>query len=440
MTSLLDRIAQLSPEYSPPLHLADWTALIEKASDHPVRGLCSIPIRHYKTETTIHGVIWLLEQHPDWRIIFLTHSFEAAQKWGKRIRQLAEGTKVGPTRGWNTISEWRNDAGGGVVVMSADQSRIGYDCNALIVDDPLDEHGAQEAAVRDAVDGAVTHYTARCVYKGMIGPVLIVASRFHTDDPIGRRLLRRAAEWVYVHRPAILDEGLPSERAFAPSVMPLPVLRQIREELREQDPTERLWWGQFMGDPRPVGGDLFRDPVRYSTLPDLPFRIAYGADFAFTQSATSDYFALVVARLYGKKAFITEVYRHKIDAHQIESTIRMAMNKHGRAVVWSYQSGPEVGLTGILVERGFPIQRMQARYNKLVRAERTIKRWNDGDILIPQDALWVPGFMARISAFRGADKDGNDDEIDALVSLCDGALGGVAAGVSTLGKPNYSGL
>lgn len=441
---LLDFIVRRSPEFRRPTHLADWCALLERAAYEAVRGLCEIPIRHYKTETTVHGIVWLLHEHPDWRIIFLTHSFEAAQKWGKRIRQLAEGTPIGPTKGWNTIAEWRNEAGGGVVVMSADQSKIGYDCNALIVDDPIDEHGSEDVQTRDAVDNTIAHYTARCMYKGRRGPVLIVASPFHPDNPIARRLLRHRVAWVHVHHAAIEYEGQPGrECAFAPEVWPLDELKRVRAELAEKDPTERLWWAQFMCDPRPPGADLFKDPTRYTALPEIPFRIAYGADFAFTQGSGSDYFALVVARLYGRKAYVTEVQRHKIDAHQIESTLRAAQNRHGRGVVWSYQSGPEVGLTNILVERGLPIARMPARYNKLVRAERTVKRWNDGDVLVPHESVgapWTHGFLARVGAFRGRDKDGDDDEIDALVSLCDGALGGAVAVPTSLGRPGYSGL
>ena len=161
--SLLELIPELTPHHRPPEHLRSWCEIIERASSNAVRAMCSIPIRHYKTETTVHGIVYLLLKHPDWRIIFLTHSAEAANKWGKRIRQIAEATTVGPTTDWNTIAEWRNAAGGGVVVMSADQSKIGYDCDALIVDDPLDElHGrtTRRFASRRRSDRDVTRRAA----------------------------------------------------------------------------------------------------------------------------------------------------------------------------------------------------------------------------------------------------------------------------------------
>ena len=442
--SLMDLIPRLTPHHRAPTHLRQWCELIEASSENAVRGLCSVPIRHFKTETTVHGIVWLLLRHPTWRIVFMTHSAEAANKWGKRIRQIAEATEIGPTKNWSTIAEWRNDAGGGVVVMSADQSKIGYDCDALIVDDPLDEHGADDPKVREAVDEAISLYTARTMKGGKRGPVLVVASRFHPDDVIGRRVLRTAVDWIYVHNAALIDEGLPTERAFAPDVWPVPELLRVRAELREQDPNERTWWAQFQNDPKPIGSDLFRGATTYPRIPDYSYRIAYGADLAFTSGASSDWFAMVAAKILPTGTYLLEVVRHKLDAHQIESTMKRIQDIHGPGPIYSYMSGPEKGMISLLRERGLFLQPLPARYNKLVRAQRTVKRWNDGAIHVPEFGHahpWVNGFLHRVSCFRGNDHDEGDDEVDALVSLCDGALGGAGAGAGprVLGQA-YAGM
>lgn len=422
--------------------MSDWTKLIERSAAEKVRALCSLPIRHYKTETTITGIVWLLLQDPTLRIIYLTHSHEAAQSRGKRIRQQAKAAGVGAVeKGWDTIAEWRNTHGGGVVVMSADQSKLGYDCHVLIFDDPIDERGAEDPKKREEVDATIAHYTARCMRRGKPGPVLGVASRWHPDDPIGRRLQRTAVSWEYVHHPAILDEGLDSERAFAPEVWPLDALKQMRAEWAEKDPTERGWHAQLMGNPKPMGSDLFGPATYFTELPSWGYRKAMGADFAYTSTDGADWFARCVGRMYGPKMYLLDVTRHKIDAHLIQSTLQADINKHGRTQIFSYMSGPEVGFARVLQERGIPIAHIPARYNKLVRAQRTIKRWNDGGILVPSTGLWVPGFLHRLSCFRGHEHDTDDDEIDALVSMCDGMMGAGVAGMTTktVGK-GYSGF
>ena len=168
-------------------------------------------------------------------------------------------------------------------------------------------------------------------------------------------------------------------------------------------------------------------------------------DFAYVDAAGADFFAAVTGRIYGRKLYLLEVQRHRLDATLLESTCKALVNKHGRSTLWSYQSGPEVGLSRLLTERGLPIGVMQARYNKLVRAQKTIRRWNDGEILVPSAEAnpWQPGFLHRVSLFRGHEKD-RDDEVDALVSVSDAMLGGAPnATLKSLGiespKP-YAGL
>jgi predicted phage terminase large subunit-like protein len=442
--SLLSLIPELTDHHRSPYHLRYWCELIERANTEPVRAMCSIPIRHFKTETTVHGIIWLLLRHPNWRIIFMTHSAEAATKWGKRIRQLAEGTPVGPTRNWSTIAEWRNEAGGGVVVMSADQSKIGYDVDALIVDDPLDELHCEDPNVRESVDEAISMYTARCMKAGKRGPVLIVASRFHPDDPIGRRLLRTAVNWEYVHNAAITTNDKGEEQAFAPDVWPLDELKKTRAELAERDPGERVWFAQFQNDPKPIGAELFGPPTHYDTIPSWAHRIGYGVDLAFTAGATSDYFAVVAVKLIGRDAYILDVHRTKLDAHMIESTLKTFLARHGRGPMYSYVSGPEVGMVQLMIERGIPFVPMKARFNKLVRSERTKARWNEGRIRVPRSAPWLNGFLHRVDCFRGNEHDEGDDEVDALASVSDGMMGGAsAATVKSLGikdRGRYAGF
>ena len=436
----------LTPAFSGPGHLTGWVGLIERAAGEGVRGLCSVPVRHWKTWTTVHGIVWLLLKDPTRRIVFLTHSYAAAEKWGKEIRKLAEaldhrlgamGT-IGPTRGWNKIEEWRNESGGGVVVMSADQSRIGYDVHVLVVDDPIDETGAQDPMKREEVDTNITFYTGRCIRAGVRGPVLIVASRFHPDDPIGRRVDRREVKWEYIHNQAItVDEK--GEHAFAPEVMGLEALHSIRAELAESDPYERVWFSQFQNDPRPEGTDFFGEPTWYDELPKWTFRTGHGADLSFVDGPGADYFAMCSANVYGSKVFVLECRRVKLDAVQIEGTARGMISRYGHGAIFSYMSGPEIGTAKLMRERGLPFVIMRARYNKLVRAQRTIKRWNDGDIALPRKAPWVRGFVHRLQMFRGHPKD-KDDEADALASMCDGMVGGaLGGGPKSLGKA-YAGL
>jgi predicted phage terminase large subunit-like protein len=440
---LLDLVPALSPHLSRPKHLRPWTDMIERAIAEPVRGLCSEPIRHYKTVTTLHGVVYILLKRPHWRIIVMTHEHKRAEWIGKFLRPLAKEAGIGPARGYDTITDWTNEFGGGVVVMSADQSSLGRDCDVLICDDPIDEFGAVDPKVRDTVDDAISHYTARAGSQGRVGSVLIVMSRWHPDDPIGRRLTRTAAKWEYVHEKAIRDDGT----AFAPAVMDLPTLEQKRAELREVDPSERLWHAQFQNDPLPDSLGLFRSPKRYTALSIGACRTVFGLDLAYSTKRRSDYFALVAMKIFteefpedgrmvvGQRGYVCAAWREKYDPAQAEQIIRVARGMYPGAVAFSYMAGPEIGTAHYLAERGIPIEVMPARYGKRTRAQKTIDRVNTGRILFPESAPWAPGMISRMILFTGDEAAGNDDEIDALVSASDGGMQTSATQVKTFGRP-----
>jgi predicted phage terminase large subunit-like protein len=416
-------IHELSPERSPPWHLARWCDLLERAPVGGVRGVCSVPVRHWKTWTTLHGIPWMLHRDPTLRIILMLGDHERATEIGKDVRRLCDQTPYGPETGFNLIHDWRNKQGGGVVVMSAEQSKLGRDCDVFIFDDPVTEKTADDPHVREMVDGAIAHYTARSGRGSRLGSVLGVMSRWDDDDPVGRRIRRTAVvNWEYVHHPAIQNEGTPQEHAFAPEVMSLDTLKQKREELEEQDPTERIWWAQFQGEPRRPGGELFKQPLRYVTLPSYGgFRNVYGIDMAYSTKKVSDYSAICVLRIWGSRAYVLEVERFKLDISMIEQRLRAAKERHGQGPVFSYVSGPEVGIVHEMANRGLHIHGLPARYNKLVRAEKTIVRWNGGDVMVPNDGPWIEPFVRRCMSFRGLETD-DDDEVDAMVSACDGGM------------------
>lgn len=403
-----------------PEHLAEFVELLERAPRGDVRALCACPIRHHKTSTVLSAIAkWLLDD-PTLRVICMTHSMGRAQDVGKDIRDACRRLGVQIAEGRDTIVEWRTTDGGGVACMSAQQSKLGADVDVLIVDDPFESgFDADDARVRQVIDETIAHYTMR-LSRG--GSCVIVMSRWHPDDAIGRRLRRTRETWTYVHKYAVVDEGLPTEHALASHVRTLDELGRIRLALLEQDPSERMWWSQWQNEPRAPSGDLFREPARFTTLPTWPgWRTVYGLDMSYSTSKLADFAAIAVLRVWGPKAYVLEVSRFKLNLGLIAMRLQEVTKQHGRGPIFSYVSGPEIGVVGDMARRGIAIQGMPARFNKLVRAEKTICKWNGSDILVPAAGEWVDGFISRTQAFRGVEGD-DDDEVDALVSAVDGGM------------------
>jgi hypothetical protein len=433
-------VARCSPDWREPWHQRELVDALERAPRGGLRALVATPIRHFKS-STVHAAnaLWL-RRDPTLRVIYMTYTIERAVEMGKDIRDICRRMGVVVDKERDTIKSWRTSEGGGVDVMSAQQSRLGADVDVLVVDDPIEsQEEADRIEVRDAVDKTITHYTMR-LSRG--GSCVIVMSRWHPDDPIGRRLQRKAEPWTHVHKRAIeVVDGV--EVALAPEVRTLDELHQIRAALRESDPNERLWWNQWQNEPQTPSAELFHAPLRYTTLPEWPgFRDAVGIDCAYSARRGADWFAIVVARVWGGQMFVRHVERLRADEGLAETRLRALLAEMcPGAPVWSYMSGPEVGSARNLASKGLPINVLPARFSKLIRARRTIDRCNGGAdrtgrLLVPDGAPWVDAFVRRLTAWRALDGD-EDDEIDALVSCHDGLFGsgcGVQA-VSTCGRP-----
>lgn len=433
--TLVEFVHEVSPQLDPPMHLAWWAARIEACLVGGVRAMCSVPIRHHKTVTTLHGVAYLLLHDPTIRIIMMAADHERATELAKMCRRICEAACVGPRRGENIQTDWKNESDGGVAVMSAKQSKIGKDIDVLIFDDPLTETTSSDPVIRESVDSALAHYTARAGRRDRRGSVLGLMSRWDLDDPIGRRLQRPG--WEIMQYPAIVDMNTPDERAFAPEVMTLEEIKMRRIEWAQQDPSERGFWAQFMNNPVPpmLGG--FGDPARYGELETYPgFRYGIGVDLAYTPGESSDFFACVVVKFYGSIAYVVECTRDRADFNQLENVIRNRWDKYGRCPIYSYISGPEIGAVRYFTDRGIPIQGIPARYNKATRAQKTMNFWNAGKIQWPGHDAWAAPAIFRFKRFSGSDKARDDDEVDALVSVIDGMMGsGVAPVPRACGKP-----
>lgn len=423
----------------------------------------------HNSETSFHGMAWLLARDPTIRILVMLRDHDLATERAKRIKEICEAVGIETAKNHGVTASWKTPQGGGVTCMSAQQTRLGLDVDVLVFDDPLSEHDAADPKVREQVDRAIRHYTMRAGRPGRRGSVLGIMSPWHPDDPMGRRIARQTVEWNVIRSPAIRyfsaegievaeDKGYARREAFAPSVMDLAELDTRRAEEREADPTERLWYAQFQCDPKPDVLGLFRPKEfrRYLALPTAPgFRTVFGVDLEYSSSLSADYFALVVLRIWPETqiesggryvtrevAYVVAVWRERWDPARAAEIIKMAKGMYPGGVAYSYMSGPEIGTLHYMTNVGVHINYMPARYNKRVRAQRTIDLCNapdlrnpgGGRVLFPDAAPWLNGLLARMGLFSGDPKAGDDDEVDALVSAIDGGMAASVTAPRSLGK------
>lgn len=452
---LLKFIPGLSPEIDgvptdSPEHLQPLPDLLAKAPGGNLRVVSDTATRHGKTTLLKHAIVWWLIANPKLDIMYLSNVVDFAHRQNREMMELfrSAGGELSDTHA--TMKEWRTSAGGGVYAASTEQPIIGRGAHVIVIDDPFEgPEDADNPARRKIIDERITFATTR-LHPG--GSIFLVMSPFHPDDASQKR--RHDPRWLHVHLAAIhghcakppscipggcictcVDCRLDGKPLW-PQVRPLEWLEEVRAELRKDDPTERIWFAQYMGEPRNPEADYFGEPARYEHEPPnwSGFRDVMGIDMSFTSGRPNDWFAIIVARVLLGKFYIRNAYRFKADPREVPAIIKSTWAQYGKMPIFSYMSGPERGSLSILAGHGIAVEAMQPRVNKLWRAQRTIALWKQGSIVVPKLGSWVDGFIGRAKAFRGVEGD-DDDEVDAMVSLVDAMLGAAGPGEPTACGP-----
>jgi predicted phage terminase large subunit-like protein len=216
--SLAQQAVELEPGYRIRPHityLSDRLAqAVKDVENGENRRICvSLPPRSGKsTLITKYGPIWMLRQHPDWKIATASHDPTLVSSWAAADRKIIEGK---PSLGieldmsQRALSRWETVEGGGLFSVSWRGAFTGRGAKVLIIDDPIaDFVEAHSPKVRQAL----WDWWLSVAYTRLEAPslVIVVMTRWHEDDFIGRLLSQEyegdPTEWEEIRIPAIAEE------------------------------------------------------------------------------------------------------------------------------------------------------------------------------------------------------------------------------------------
>ncbi|MCS7256266.1 MAG: phage terminase large subunit [Thermomicrobium sp.] len=422
---LLDFIPRISPHFSAPEHLRPLADAIERACEQPVRAIVSTPPRHGKTETLLHGIVWLLLRDPTRTIAYVSYAVEFARSKSRRARWLAESIGLVLADDASRLEEWRTIEGGGLLATGIGGPLTGHGVDLLIVDDPVKNRiEAESATIRQRTWEWFTDVAYTRLEPG--GSVIVVMTRWHPDDLAGR--LAATGEWETIVLPALAEGNDPLGREpgapLWPERWPLETLREIQSQIGEYS-----WASLYQGRPRPRGGTLFRDVTVYQEPPADGYRVSIGVDLAYTARTHADYSVAVVLAASGGVAYVLDVVRGQWEAPEFGRRLRALRERYPAASIGAFASGTERGALQFMRELGVPIRALPANTDKFVRAQPVASAWNEGRIRVPERAPWLGAFLDEVLGFTGVN-DLHDDQVDALAAaweLLRGAPPAVAA-------------
>lgn len=410
---LIDFIPRISPRFRRPRHLAPLLRALERAEREPVRALVSVPPRHSKTETLLHGISHRISRRRYDQIAYVSYGDRLSKSKSRLARQYARRAGVQLRDDASALDKWMTPEMGFALFTSIGGMFTGDGAHLLIVDDPHKDRAEAESALhRDAVWEWYTGTAYTRLEPG--GSIIITHTRWHPDDLIGRCLREHAHEnWEYIRLPAINERG----EALWPEQWPVEALEQKRKTIGEYD-----WLSQFQGEPVARGGAVFRDVRWYNPdgLSLVGARISIGIDLAYSGKTKSDYSACVVLAESGGRIYVLHVLREQEEVPAFVRRVTQISERYPGAPVHWHTSTTEAGLADLMRSLGLPVTHELARADKFVRAQSVAAAWNDGLVMLPggldvPSPSWVRDFVAEVTGFTGLG-DRHDDMVDALAS------------------------
>lgn len=201
------------------------------------RLIVSWPPRHGKSELiTVNTPLWTMENFPGKQIVICSYGADLSTDFGRKIRDMI----TDPENEELLDAKLRKDSKRLAKFMMEDKSTLtsvgiggpitGRGADVLLLDDYIKSIKEAESQVqRDFVYNWFTTTAMSRLEPG--ATVIIVATRWHKDDLIGRLLKAYPEDWEYIRLPAIAEEDDPLGRIKGEPLFPE---RQSLERLEEQ--------------------------------------------------------------------------------------------------------------------------------------------------------------------------------------------------------------
>lgn len=229
------------------------------------RALISFPPRHGKSTTISRAYPpWHLGRNPDNRIILSSYGFTLAKKHSRAARNTVGSdvyNTIFPTvrvsKESRAVDAWNiQDHEGGLDAVGVGGGITGKGGNVIIVDDAVkNRKQAESPSNRENIWDWFTDDLYTRLEPG--GVLIVVGTRWHTDDLIGRIKIDDPNGWTDLCLPAIahLDDQLGREpgEALWPQRYPVTVLNVIKQKLGTYS-----WSSLYDQDPVPAEGGLFK--------------------------------------------------------------------------------------------------------------------------------------------------------------------------------------
>ena len=388
--------------------------------------IVTVPPRSGKTDILAKLFpTWAFSMYPDSEYIYTGYSSRLVTQYSLQAREIMKSQfykDLFPDIYISNVSKardnWRTTAGGcyysvgaaGTITgVGAGKRREGFG-GAIIIDDPLNAKEFASDVIRENV---LEWFKSTLVTRKNKPktPIILIMQRLHEEDLAGWLLDGNdGRKWEHINIPAIIDG-----KSFFETQYPLADL------LREKEHNPYNFSSQFMQEPSPADGAVFKDEWwrYYDELPPLD----YGVISVDTAQKTKEHNDFTVFQCWGyvdSKAYLVDQIRVKIEIPDLKSTFMNFYNKckeithiqvtliedkvSGTGLIQDLRRDPETRIN---------IRDIQRLTDKTTRALDIVPKVASGCVFIPRNEPYIEAFILEFSRFTPAMTHKHDDQIDA---------------------------
>jgi len=400
------------------------------------------PPQHGKSAITTDFVSWIAGHNPDCKTIYTSFSERLGIKANLALQRIYDSesyrnifpetrlnernsvTISGTTLRNREILEYEGRGGffRNTTVMGA---ITGEGLDLGIIDDPLK---GREAANSQTVRAKTWDWFTDDFFTRFADEAgfLIVLTRWHVDDPVGR-MAELFDDLEVVTYPAIAEEDEEFRKegeALFPEHKSIEFLLERKKVMADTS-----WQSLYQQKPFVKGGELFLTEWwrYYTALPVMQWRGIYG-DTAQKTKEHNDY---TVLQCWGRslegQAYLIDQWRGKVESPELLVEARAFWNKHNadrssplrHMKIEDKVSG--TGLIQTLSREGIPVIGIPRSTDKLMRANDVSPLVQSGNVFLPKNAAYLSELLAEASQFPNAK---HDDQIDPLMDALTDILQG----------------
>ena len=412
--SLGDYAKLISPDtYEQPAQVVALIEALERLERREItRLIVEMPPRSSKS-THVSRIFpsWWLGRHPEDGVILASYGQELATGHGRAVRDLLGhprypfDTKL--RSDVKAAGRWQTEQGGGLLAAGVGTGLTGFGGTLVVLDDPIkDREEADSEVVREHTWSWYQEVLTTRVMRD--GAVVVLGTRWHEDDPIGRILASPgASDWVRLRIPYLAEDNDPLGRAVG---TPLEVFGTV-PSVEKGEISAYGFAALYQQSPSPAGGGVFKREWmqrRWQTLPttDTRWRVYSSVDLGGKQGVGHDPSAIATWGTDGISFYLLDYWSSQAEYADVKAKVVEKFWEFApRLVLVEDATWAQPLISDLRRETGVRMAPVPPVGSKWVRADAVSPLFEAGRIVLPQSAPWLDGWMHEHLSFPNAAHD-----------------------------------